>query len=50
MQRLLLAAVLLPLTVLSTGNMTALATPTTSSRLEDQLEVAGGICAKRRCH
>ena len=34
----LLAAVLLPLTVLSTGNMTALATPTTSARLEDQLD------------
>jgi cell wall-associated NlpC family hydrolase len=34
----LLAAILLPLTVLSTGNMTALATPTTSARLEDQLD------------
>jgi cell wall-associated NlpC family hydrolase len=34
----LLAAILLPLTVLSTGNTTALATPTTSARLEDQLD------------
>jgi peptidoglycan DL-endopeptidase CwlO len=34
----LLAAILVPLTVLSTGsNTTALATPTTSARLEDQL-------------
>jgi cell wall-associated NlpC family hydrolase len=35
----LLAAILLPLTVLSTGsNTTALATPTSSARLEDQLD------------
>jgi chromosome segregation ATPase len=34
----LLAAILLPLTLLSTGNTTALATPTTSARLEDQLD------------
>jgi cell wall-associated NlpC family hydrolase len=35
----LLAAILLPLTVLSTGsNSTALATPTSSARLEDQLD------------
>jgi cell wall-associated NlpC family hydrolase len=35
----LLAAVLVPLTVLSTGsNTTALASPTTSARLEDQLD------------
>jgi peptidoglycan DL-endopeptidase CwlO len=35
----LLAAILLPLTVLSTGsNTTALASPTTSARLEDQLD------------
>jgi peptidoglycan hydrolase CwlO-like protein len=33
----LLAAILVPLTVLSTGSMTAQATPTTSARLEDQL-------------
>ena len=36
---MLLAAILLPLTVLSTGsNTTALATPTSSARLEDQLD------------
>jgi cell wall-associated NlpC family hydrolase len=35
---LLLAAVLLPLTVLSAGSLTAQATPTTSARLEDQLD------------
>jgi peptidoglycan DL-endopeptidase CwlO len=34
----LLAAVLLPLTLLSNGPMTALATPATSARLEDQLD------------
>jgi cell wall-associated NlpC family hydrolase len=34
----LLAAILVPLTVLSTGSMTAQATPTTSARLEDQLD------------
>jgi peptidoglycan DL-endopeptidase CwlO len=34
----LLAAVLLPLTVLSAGSLTAQATPTTSARLEDQLD------------
>jgi peptidoglycan DL-endopeptidase CwlO len=34
----LLAAILLPLTLLSTGNTTALATPATSARLEDQLD------------
>ncbi len=34
----LLAAILLPLTVLSTGSMTAQATPTTSARLKDQLD------------
>jgi peptidoglycan DL-endopeptidase CwlO len=35
----LLAAILMPLTVLSTGsNTSALATPTTSARLEDQLD------------
>ena len=35
---MLLAAILVPLTVLSTGSMTAQATPTTSARLEDQLD------------
>ncbi|HYN18003.1 MAG TPA: hypothetical protein VEY96_07965, partial [Actinomycetes bacterium] len=36
---MLLAAILVPLTVLSTGsNTTALATPATSARLEDQLD------------
>jgi peptidoglycan DL-endopeptidase CwlO len=34
----LLAAILLPLTLLSNGPMTALATPATSARLEDQLD------------
>jgi len=34
----LLAAILLPLTVLSTGSLTAQATPTSSARLEDQLD------------
>ncbi|HSO53567.1 MAG TPA: NlpC/P60 family protein [Actinomycetes bacterium] len=34
----LLAAILLPLTVLSTGLLTASATPATSTRLEDQLD------------
>jgi peptidoglycan DL-endopeptidase CwlO len=34
----LLAAILLPLTVLSTGPLTAQATPTSSARLEDQLD------------
>jgi peptidoglycan DL-endopeptidase CwlO len=33
----LLAAILVPMTVLSTGSMTAKAAPTTSTRLEDQL-------------
>jgi peptidoglycan DL-endopeptidase CwlO len=34
----LLAAILLPLTLLSNGPLTALATPATSARLEDQLD------------
>ena len=34
----LLAAILLPLTVLSTGSLTAQASPTSSARLEDQLD------------
>jgi peptidoglycan DL-endopeptidase CwlO len=34
----LLAAILVPMTVLSTGSLTAKATPTTSTRLEDQLD------------
>jgi cell wall-associated NlpC family hydrolase len=34
----LLAAIVLPLTVLSTGSMTATATPASPARLEDQLE------------
>jgi cell wall-associated NlpC family hydrolase len=34
----LLAAILVPLTVLSAGSMTAQATPTTSARLQDQLD------------
>jgi cell wall-associated NlpC family hydrolase len=35
---LLLAAILVPLTVLSTGSITAQATPASSARLEDQLD------------